>query len=846
MGMCQISREYLAERNIQKQKWDRAYSLLKKAMHKDSLNVAAQYVMTHYFFEPQNPAYQIDSAYRYSTMASLSLTQASPRQRERLKRFPIDSLILLQLHTQIDSAAFERAKKTNTEQAYIYFLANFPLANQRMQAIELRDEVAYLDALSVNTYSAFEDYFKKYPTSVRASEAKALYEKLLYKNKTADQHLSSYKKFLEAYPESPYRDDVELNIFEISTALGTVESYNTFLQDNPQSSKTKAALNILFHISVNSNLSEVKFFQTDSLMRVIELEKNYLVPILHLGLVGFMNARGEEIIHPESSEIPEDYRCGNITEDVLVLTDKIISRSGSILYSGNANEITDLGSGFLKIKNDDCVKVIHKSGFSVGDSCVTDGKVLNGKMLAIKKEAAWSVWTLSGKMLESFLWDDISTVEDVLLFKNGSKTKLATIQSVASVADHQPLQLSDAFDNVKAWPQHLLQVQSDEYEGVLNQQLEVFFRFDKHKLESTHFGGIATSPFGVSIFNNRGEESAVFKHVQISKPWISVKVNSSSWRLYNPMDQVFQSPTYDSIYFIGPFAIGNQSDSVTIHFNPYYSIDFPQPAKLKFIPGQDSTAFLLVEQNGNKTLFDGEGRKLFNVAYDKIQYAGQDMFIVSRKEKKGLVGNDGKLLLPLEYDAIGTVKNNTVSILKAMKFGLFDCKKKRLIKPEYLKNIVPYTFDKLLVFKEGKSGFVGWDNKPLSKFEFDEVRYWNDTSALVKSNSFWQLYDIQSGKILMDRVKDYTLIQDIDHEKIAIIHQDNTYGVVHNYKGIIIPSNFSDIVNVGSRDVPLYFTEKHVEEASIFVVIYYNADGQMLRKEVYEQDDYEKIYCSDN
>jgi hypothetical protein len=44
----------------------------------------------------------------------------------------------------------------------------------------------------------------------------------------------------------------------------------------------------------------------------------------------------------------------------------------------------------------------------------------------------------------------------------------------------------------------------------------------------------------------------------------------------------------------------------------------------------------------------------------------------------------------------------------------------------------------------------------------------------------------------------------------------------------------------------MYFTEKHVEEASIFVVIYYNSEGKLLRKEIYDQDDYEKIYCADH
>ena len=68
--------------------------------------------------------------------------------------------------------------------------------------------------------------------------------------------------------------------------------------------------------------------------------------------------------------------------------------------------------------------------------------------------------------------------------------------------------------------------------------------------------------------------------------------------------------------------------------------------------------------------------------------------------------------------------------------------------------------------------------------------------------------------------------------------------MISNRRGVVIPIKFSDIVNVGSPESPVYFTEKHVPEASIFVVIYYDAKGILLRKDVYEHDDYDRIYCS--
>jgi hypothetical protein len=245
-----------------------------------------------------------------------------------------------------------------------------------------------------------------------------------------------------------------------------------------------------------------------------------------------------------------------------------------------------------------------------------------------------------------------------------------------------------------------------------------------------------------------------------------------------------------------------------------------------------------------KTLYSQRGKKLFTFTSERVQHAGRDFFIVTKKEKRGLASADGKLLLPQEFDAIGTLQDDNVSLLKGGRFGIYNCRKKKLIKPEYAKNLTRYTPDVLLAYKDGAWGFVKWDSKPVSKFEFTEVKYWTDSVALVKNKFNWQLYNLYTGQIVLDKIRKYTTIRDTPEGKLVIIQQENRFGVISNKKGIVIPINFSDVVNVGSPEEPLYFTEKHVEEASLFVVIYYSADGKFIRKEVYEQDDYDRIYCT--
>ena len=117
---------------------------------------------------------------------------------------------------------------------------------------------------------------------------------------------------------------------------------------------------------------------------------------------------------------------------------------------------------------------------------------------------------------------------------------------------------------------------------------------------------------------------------------------------------------------------------------------------------------------------------------------------------------------------------------------------------------------------------------------------------MVKQNFQWIIYNIIEKKIIADKIRDFTWLRNSDEEKLIIYHQENSYGVISNTRGIVLPATYSDIVNLGSDTVPFYFTEKHVEEASIYVVIYYDESGKLIKRQVFEIDDYERIFCSKN
>jgi hypothetical protein len=833
-----------AMNSLQKKRWPKAKDQLDKAIEKDSLDPAVYYVYALFYFTPGNPAYHIDSAYR-STVTSLQYyTMLPSRERDKLKRFPLDSMILTTLRSRIDSAAFERARQTNTEEAYIDFLNDFPTAIQREEAVKLRDEAAYQDAFKVSSYQSFLNFLQKYPQATRAPEAKTQYNKLIFESKTRDKKLSSYTRFLEEFPNTPYRQEVERNIFELFTISGHKQSFQSFIKQFPNSVYARKARSIVFHLELeHEEYHWPPGLLTDSLRYIIAQRDKYLVPVLNDNKYGFMDNTGNLILSTVYQSIDDSYFCGDIQEDLLIADNKVISRTGAVVFKDTVSEVEDLGYGFIRVHTNGCSRVLHKSGFTIYD-CIDDARVLGGRYLALKKENGWGLFSLSGRPLTNFEWTEITSADEVLILKNGRGYWPVIDKAVEQLREQSKIGLDLAFDEAKAWPGGFLWVRSGEKQALLDPSLKEVIHLGEQTITSFSFGAVAESSDSTRLFLRTGEVLP-FKSVRIQEPWIAVKPDSV-WRVLNPEHRSVSSQGYDSIRFEGPFLIGTDTDSITVYFNQNVQRTFANTVQIDFIPGKQTEAFVLVRKGQKGTLFNEKGNPVFATEYDNLQYAGEGFFIVTRQEKKGLLNASGKLVLPIEYDAIGNVLNHTISLLKKMKFGAYNTLQKKLLKPQYDKNVIVYNDKVVAVYQKGVYTFNTWDNKPLNTFEFSEVKRWNDTTALVKQKALWHLYHLNAKKVVIGNIKELQFIKDTPDEVIAIIQQEKSFGVISNTRGFVIPDKFTDIVNLGSAEEPLYFTEKHVEEADIYVVIYYDHEGKLIRRQVFEASDYEKIYCSDN
>jgi hypothetical protein len=677
-------------------------------------------------------------------------------------------------------------------------------------------------------------------------EAKERYEKLLFDAKTIDKKFKGYVSFVNEYPLSPYRLMADKNIYEVATSGGSREDFMKFITDYPQNTFVSHARNILFYIGPEPDEKNSSSWMTDSLKNAAEINKLNWVLTYKNGKYGFMDSHGRETFAPQFDAVKEEYKCGLVKDDILVTSNGLFSRSGPRL-ADRTWFAKDLGFGFLKVGDTSCVKVLHKSGILVIKNCVQDASVLNGRFLIVKTDGLFGLYALNGRMLWPPVWSSIEMIEGVIVLDQAGKKTLCLPTQLASAADGNPLPDSVVFDHVRSLGGGRLLVSNGTLEGIVNSNLEFIVPLARQSLFQMAFG-LVRKINEQFIFTNLAPEldNTSWEQYRFYKQWLLLE-NRGEKKLVDVHSKKIIEGSPDSLWVANGLIFASENDSIHVHINSATRITLAKNARLNFIKSPDSIRYFFTEQRNKKIIFSIEtGEKIFTADFDQVESLTPEFFLVYKKNKKGVVNKKGKIILAPEYDAVVLHDKRQLSLLKEKKFGLFDLTSGKLVKPNYERNISMLDSATLIAFKEGHYGLIDWEGRPLTPFEFFEIQPWKKNVIWAIKDFEWSLYDYRQGKDLLRHVKAVHLIADKPEEKLAMVQQENYFGILSNQRGMIIPASFSSITNLGSEDDPLYFTAKEVEEAGVVVVIYYDKEGKVLRKQVYEDEEYAQIICPED
>jgi hypothetical protein len=850
---------------LEKGEYDKLIELLDKSIEKDSINTGAKYVYSLLYLTPKFPGYDIDKSYRFINEAIDDFALHDEKMIEDLAKLDINEASLNQQKLQVEQHAFRRAKAKHTIDDYNFFIKEFDAAIQSDSAVSFRNEIAYDDAVKADTYEAFQHFMHTYPEAAQIEEAREKYEELLYFSMTKDKKLESYERFLRNNANTPYRDDAEKNIFEIYTADNDLDSYMTFIEKYPESVMRKKALDLLYH--TYKEHSSARGFsnkfnilrEQDSLMQIVQAEVGHLMAIFELELYGFSKLTGEKLIDFTYSKIDEDYYCGRIAQDYLEVEKDgipmIVSRKGGIIFKGEYDSVKDLGCGALKIERDGYFGVYHKSGFQMLDFNYVDVGLVANAFIKFKFNGKWGLKSFSNRDILPPVHDEIFSEGRFVIIEDDGLFAIQNVENLAKAADLLKPKLDFRYDDYELVYSSQLLLFKDDMETVMDLDLKENLKLDEQNFYEFYGGWLVKKDNHYKVYDQifYPLSDLEFNYIDYNKSRAALKYQNK-WGIYNSDTEFPKTFSYDSVRFLSEqigiiihgdttFAIFDNDSIIDISYSRETRL--LRPSSVEQNDENKEAQYLLTKTSkGIYKVFNIYGVEILEGKYTSVESLGYEYLLVEKSGKKGLFHKSGKLALKVSYDAIGNYDKGYVSTLINGKFGIYHYSKNVFLSTKYQKRLTPFGNRYFIGSKGSSLGLVDLDNKDVTGYKFDQILDWNDSVALVNEDGEWKLFDIKNDSYLFEGISEYKVLRDDEEEKILLITKESKSGILSNKYGVVVGATFNDIINIGTRETPVYFCEKFIIEADFYVVIYYDAKGKILRKQIFtEPEEYDKIYC---
>ncbi len=589
-----------------------------------------------------NPFYDIDSAYRYILISDSTWNLSKQRKKEKWAHYGwtqngIDSL------KQIVSAQFYViAKNKKTVKEYTRFITMHPWADEYSKALYSRDSLAFHEAVAVNTSESYKNYMETYPESEFFEIAKQNYFHAQFLELTGDGSLESYKEFVAKFPNSPLRYEADSMIYLFVTEPNTEDSYREFITDY---SGNKLILKgwqefyqvYLFDYSKERMLEFLQLYPTA--LNKLDVEKDImwydsiLLPFFEEESAGLMNTSGETILLPRYEYLSESF-------DGLFLFGKneklgIINRNGDLILNADFDVISYLSKGRFVVEKDEVLGLVDRNG----------------------------------RVLLPCELDDIGNLKNGLVYLSKNDKYFYTDYNGRRKIDSSYIDATDFMNDFAI-------VENEEGYGVINLSGEYVISPIHNKLKWLNDSILSYSEgskWGMISLLNDTITIAKYDYIGEFKDGFSI-ASKNDTLLYlnengkNEFNQYFS--TFPNVRVKGEFVNGTaivnrggEYGRINLQGDIITDIEYENLALgTKFIPFEED-GFWGILSLSNKVIVESK--------FDRVELIKEKYAIVNYEDSLGVIGVDGKLIIPIKYKSIAHVADNAFSVFDGIKYGLY-------------------------------------------------------------------------------------------------------------------------------------------------------------------------------
>ena len=849
-----------AFRFYEKGEIDKTVDALDKSLEKSANNPGANYLYAILHVDTAFWGYHVDSAYRYINTAIEDFkTVTEPKDIASLADLNVDSVTMENLKDKIDSLSFDLILNKHTINDYEWFMSTHDDAVQIPEAISLRNHIFFEDQELINSHESYWSYMTTYPDGEDFEEAEKRYKKLLFEDRTADNTLKSHADFLEEYPGTPYRAISEDRIFDLSTTINSIPAYTDFLKKYPNPKFKDIIIPRLYHI-VKDKYGSDKFqdyFEflpvSDSLRNVIDLEQGVWMPKLEDNTFSFMLPSGEVKLNTNMTEISEAYMCSPIATDFVFDENQIIGRNGNTIYTGALTQAEDIGYGYIKVLTEEGYILIHKSGEVIVSEPADDFGTLDERLIKIKKDGFWGLTTIHGYDILPTEYSSIDTLSNFLLIEKNERIAITTTEYFA-IGLTESLEFDFKYDEIEPLDNGLFLVFDGDTESIIDKAQNVILGASKSSIYDRAYGWLLKGDSTIQLLHDDylSLQDSIYDGIVENDNWIGLK-RGEKWTLLDQHGRLFPTYDYDSLQFWGEnIVMLIKGESLYAQFKNGDQMLMEKGWEPKLLVPQTYTKtgekavsdfFMLSNKKNFRKVYNNNGKEILASTYKDVTALGPNL-IKLQKRNAALVDSTGAFVLNFIYDGIGSYDDGYVSILKGDKVGVINLDKAINIAPSYSSRIQAYSDTVLIASEDGLKGFINPKDELLSGFDFDEVKYWNDTIALTRIEDEWLLHQISDEAVVYEGILEYEFLKETENENIIQVTTANGKGIYSSLHGEIIEPTFTEIIQLGTEKNPVYFAQKYVKEADLHIVIYHDKDGNKLFTQTFQEEQYFKIACS--
>lgn len=839
-------------RAIEKGDYVKAIEFLEEEIKEEPVNPGAYFIYADLLSVDTLPYYDLDKAREYIRIAINQYDTVPEDIIEELEKANIRLFSLENTYDQIRKKTFERSLSLNTLEAYNAFINLYPNSEQTYTAIDKRDSIAYENAKAIHTWEAYRSYVDTYPQSRFKPIAAVRYQRLLYLDRTKSGSLEDLENFVANHPDNPYVNEVIEEILKKRTLQNRVNDYRLFIADYPDSPSAKKAIDILYHLDPELffKLPELKLFNRkgrydykDSITLIHEKNLPSLVAFVENGKTGLLTTQGKTFMNPAFEEIYlSRVYCEPFTKDIIAgksgEKDLILNRISENVYSGDFEEVKDLGQGVLWTNSG---KVIHKSGFVIYEN-IEDAQVFDESVLLLKKGKKWALGTFTGLELTPFRFDDIYLIGKFWAFEKEGLIALTSKEKFF----YEGFAFEYKYDDLELVSDEIIIGFNKEKECLVGSELNFLIPWGDHTIYPDSLVYYAKNKGGSYIIYNRELTDQLgegpFRDVLVSENWLAAE--KDWWRVMNLKEQQVLLKQFDSVKIINDHALyASFADSSRIYFPNGSNIQVEEGQQIYSVATSDKhIQFVMIsnEDSKEKTLYNQYGLKVLSGEFDEIAPLSGGLFKIEKNNKQGVMDILGNIILEPEYELIQQ-KNQIISTLQNGKIGSYDLKHNILFEPEYESAFVrigPFYSTTM----DGKQGLLDSLKNQVTEFEFNEIKPLSDSLFWARTDSSWQVMKVGLSLPMVKGISSFEEVQTREKRFFQVLTRSG-YGMISEKGEQIFNPSFSDINIMDHGEEVIIRAEKYFIEADYYIVVWYNQYGKKIFSGAYRGKEFEPLYC---